>query len=250
MKRADKHLFAVYVAELSTQHNLHVGSKIIISNEDVAHRVLIVLRLAIGEELILFDDQKSAVVTITDSKKNKVVTVTVNEISSHSKSRLTIEFILPLLKREALEEAVYLLTEIGVSTISLVITDKSQKQLTDKEFQRLQKIQIAAAEQSKNFNIPVIHKPITLEGLVTPQKRSATAILFDPHGKPALELFTNLTIQKVTNLSAIVGPEGGFTSSEIQLLKDNGFIVCKLTSTVLRAVQAISIGSGLIASLL
>lgn len=250
MNRDDKHLFAVFTAVLF-EKILNIGSVIAITDKDLVHRILTVLRLTIGEELILFDAQKSAIVTITDTKKNKALTVTIKEISTHKKARLDIEFVLPLLKREALEEAVYSLTEIGVSTISLIITEKSQKQLTDKEFQRLQKIQIAAAEQSKNYNLPVIDKPISLDRFFTQKKeKSNTAIFFDPAGKPALAVFTQLSAQKISMITALIGPEGGFTTKEIQSLKNAGFISCQLTSTILRAVQATSIGAGMIASLL
>lgn len=251
MNPDDKHLFAVYAADLLKSQSIYPDSKLSITDEDVVHRILTVLRLTVGHQLILFDTQKNIIVDIADTKKNKMLTVVVKQVHGNTTPRLTIDFALPLLKREALEEAVYSLSEIGVTDITLIITHKSQKQLTPKELQRLHKIQIAAAEQSKNFCFPLIHAPVSFEHFCAElQKSPLPSILFDPQGVPAFDVFKSVSDKKITKIRALIGPEGGLTSTEIQTVQDLGFTACQLTGTVLRAVQAASVGAGMIASLL
>jgi RsmE family RNA methyltransferase len=47
-----------------------------------------------------------------------------------------------------------------------------------------------------------------------------------------------------------VGPEGDLTDQEKVLLKQNGFIFCALTPTILRACEAIALGAGVVRSIL
>lgn len=251
MHKADeKHLFAVYVGHLFASQKRAVGNSIIVTDEDVVHRVVTVLRMQIGDELILFDESNHYQVSISDIKKNKALTILISSIAVNPKPDLEIHFVLPLLKKEALEEAVYSLTEIGVSSINLVVTSKSQKQLTDKEMVRLHKVKVSAAEQSKYFAMPTINKPITWETFCAQTDNvGKTALLFDPSGKPALELLLPLHQQKIKKITCLIGPEGGLISSEIQMAIKLGFKPCKLTATVLRAVQAAAVGAGLIASI-
>lgn len=249
-KTDDQHLFAVYVANLFEKQAIQAGSLIVIADQDVAHRIITVLRMQIGDEVQLFDNKKNYLCTITDIKKAKALTVKIISIASNTRPNLEITAVLPILKKESLEEVIYSLTEIGVTAIQLVITHKSQKQLTDKELQRLHKMKVAAAEQSKQFAMPAIASPIVLEKFCTQWDGADPALLFDPSGKPALEVITSLKQQKVQKIFFALGPEGGLTNDEIQRLIQRGFISCKLTHTVLRALQAAALGAGLLASLL
>jgi 16S rRNA (uracil1498-N3)-methyltransferase len=250
-KTDEKHLFAVYVGHLFTSQKLAAGDSVLVTDQDVVHRIVTVLRMQIGDKLILFDESHNYQITILDIKKNKALTILISSIATNPKPDLEIHFVLPLLKKEALEEAVYSLTEVGVSSINLVVTGKSQKQLTDKEMVRLHKVKVSAAEQSKYFAMPTISKPMAWEKFCAQADNvGKAALLFDPSGKPALELLLPLHQQKIKKITCLIGPEGGLLSSEIQMASQLGFRPCKLTATVLRAVQAAAVGAGLIASIL
>ena len=250
-KTEDKHIFAVYVGDLFAKQKGVAGSSVLITDQNVVHRIVTVLRLQVGQELILFDDAHHYQVTISDIKKNKAIIIKIDAITQNAQSELEINFVLPVLKKEALEEAVYSLAEIGVACVQLIITTKSQKNISDKDLERLQKMKIAAAQQSKNFAMPAILKPIAFEKFSTAFETDAyPALLFDPSGKPAAQIIGQLQQQKVKKIACLIGPEGGLTALEIQVVSRIGFKACKLTPTVLRAVQAAAVGAGMLASLL
>lgn len=250
-KSEEKHIFAVYSADLFVRQPAHVNALVVINDQEIVHRIVTVLRMQVGQELLLFDDKNQYQCSLSEIKKNKAITVHILSIVPNVKPKHEIYFMLPLLKKEALEEAVYALTEIGVTSIHLVITIKSQKSLSDKEIARLHKIKIAAAEQSKNMNLPIITKPVSLEQLCSDFKGAKIpAVLFDPAGVPAFEFISELKKQKPSKVIATIGPEGGLTSAEVQMLIKAGFTLCKLTNTVLRAMQAAAVGAGLLASAL
>jgi 16S rRNA (uracil1498-N3)-methyltransferase len=250
-KADDKHIFAVYVSDVLAKQKIFAGTTVTIIDEEIIHRILNVLRMPIGHKLILFDEKNNYLATLAETKKNKAITLDVHDIASNVKPKLDIEFVLPLLKKEALEETIYSLTEIGVSSISLVTSAKSQKDLIESQMIRLHKMKVAAAEQSKNFSMPTISKPISFEKFCTQFGDNAkTALLFDPLGKSAFEMITQLQQQKIKKIACLIGPEGGLIQSEVQLAHQIGFVSCKLTDTVLRAVQAAAVGAGLVSSLL
>ena len=102
---------------------------------------------------------------------------------------------------------------------------------------------IAAAEQSKQFIIPTMHMVIDLKDW-KPQG-SSYSIFFDGGGTPLKEVLHDLDRQ-VDEFIACVGPEGDLTKEEKHQLKDQGFIFCALTPTILRAKQSIAVGLGVL----
>ena len=158
---------------------------------------------------------------------------------------------MPLLKREALEQAVYSLVELGVNDVQFVVTDKSQKELRPAARKRLERIMIAAAEQSKNFSLPRIHDPLGFQDFMkTLQTQTAHKILFDSDGQPLWNVASIVRDADLADVVCMVGPEGALTEEEMHLAQTAGFILCCLTPTVLRSVQACSVGVGAIRSLL
>ncbi len=247
----DTHLFAVYVGDLFKRQSPPIGATVPIADEALVHRMVTVLRLQSGQQLILFDDRAHYKATFIGHKKNKEAQLTLESNVLHAPLGLALEFYLPLLKKEALEEVIYSLTEIGARSIQLMVCQKSQKQLSDKDLARLHKIKIAAAEQSKQFAMPLIKNPLTFDALCTAHKKNGTpGIVFDPAGAPAFEVMSALRQQKIQTVSAMIGPEGGLTADEIQQALRSGFATCALTQTTLRALQAAAVGAGLLTSLL
>jgi len=240
MVPADKHIFAIHNTNF-WKDNFYVGLVKKLNDLEIVHRLVKVLRFEIGQKIIFFDSSYHGIVEIVDVSK-KDLSVKILNFDNNIKESSEVVFLLPLLKKEALEEAVYSLTEIGISQIQLVVTEKSRhKLLHEKEFHRLESIIIAAAEQSKNYTYPKIFTPIHLSEVV--YQDQSLKIVFDPQG----ESFFNLRNKKATQekIYLLVGPEGGLTFQELQKLENDSFEKYHLTSTILRAVQAVAVGAAL-----
>ena len=123
-----------------------------------------------------------------------------------------ISCLLPLLKRDALEDAVTRLAILGVSHIQLVITEKSRRSIATKEFDRLEKMIIAAAEQSKQFAMSVIKPAQSLESLLPINGQHL--FLFDQYGSSAREVIVKSHTDPIV---VAFGPEGDFTDNEKEL---------------------------------
>ena len=247
---AEKHQFALYASTITSLVSaLTHGQSFTITDSDLIHRMITILRLTVGESLVLFDQKTQAKVTITNTVKNKSVQVTLDGKQSNHSYQPQLTFLLPLLKKEALETALYSLTEVGVNQIQLLTTQKSQQKWTPKEHERAHKIIIAAAEQSKNFAFPALLAPISIAQLPA-SKDHEHKLFFDPAGKTLASCLQNIQELKSGNIILAIGPEGDLTVEEKEKMKAAGFIFCSLTPTILRACQAAALSAGVIRSII
>jgi 16S rRNA (uracil1498-N3)-methyltransferase len=228
----DTHIFALYCPLF---HEYQKGS-LVLDDADLVHRITRILRLGIGDTFILFDRSMHGQLTIANITRQSV-TSTLHTKHTNKPWQCSITFFLPVLKKEALAAAVYSLVEAGVQDIQLLSTQKIQRKFGgDKERQRLERIILAAAEQSKNFIFPTIKDPMPLpEALAL--LANTTAYVGNPSGKPVVNIFKD-THQIPERAALFVGPEGGFTATEWALFEKANIISLQLTPTILRAEMA------------
>lgn len=237
------HEFALFYENLGTIiEKKKQGDACTIHDELLVHRLKNVLRMQVDERCVLFSRELHANVRVHEIGK-KHIQIELLAIEQNAQIKPAITVLLPLLKREAFNEALYACVELGANFIQLVMTQKVQRSWTDHEFNHAHKIMIAAAEQSKNFAFPLLHTPVQLAEIVE-NNAFEQKIFFDPQGKPLLDVLNQLHETKPHLLGLMIGPEGDLSPDEKELLQHKGFIFCALTPTVLRAQQALVLGLG------
>lgn len=246
--RDREHEFALYFHTLS-QAVSDQADLLRIQDVPLMHRIIHVLRLEKEDTLVLFDENIHVRATILSVEK-KAILCALQVAAQNVVVAPHITVWLPLLKREAFEETIYALVELGVNEIQLMHTIKEQRHWTgQKEMQRIRNIMVAAAEQSKNFAMAVVRDPRSISELVA-LKRDAHGIFFDVDGQALFEAASELKRAHNGRYIITVGPEGDLLDAEkFQLQKASFAFVC-LTPTVLRAQQAIAVGVGAVRSLL
>lgn len=254
-KTTNKHEFAVFIEKLE----LTAGSsdkKLTITNPDVIHRITVVLRLAVGDSLIIFD-QTQHVRCAIDALSKKNVLLSVLARNKTLVLEPAVHWILPLLEREAFEAALYSLAAMGATSVTPVITSKSRhKWGTKKDYERAQRVMIAASEQAKQFMVPALKPVLNLEDALlktsskTSGERSQAGIFFDVAGEAAWEVVATLKNNNVQTIWCLIGPEGDLTDDEKKLVYKNSFCACRLTPTILRACDAVAVALGIIRSCL
>lgn len=243
---SEKHQFALFYTNLSGFLHSAQNKSFSLTDPNLVHRITSILRLGIGESLVLFDQSLHAQVTIADIVKHKSIRFELDYKKHNLIYKPEITVLLPLLKKDSFETALYSLAEIGVTTIQLLITHKSQQRWTPKDQERAQKILIAAAEQSKNFALPTLKTPLNLHDFLKESNTFDAKIFFDPVG-----ILLSQTLQKITqpkHIALAIGPEGDLINEEKELLRSAGFVFSSLTPTILRACQAAALGAGIIRS--
>jgi len=247
-----KHEFALYNLAISEKAaHLKPGELLKIDDKDLCHRILHVLRIKPNESLILFNQQHNARCIFKSTEKKNILVLEIVSFQANNALHPAITFCLPLLKREAFQESIYALTELGANSIQPIISNLSRRNWGDtREYERAERIVHAAAEQSKNFAFPTISSTANLKTFLESTSKKQTIIFFDPEGQPLMETIKQLQQKTIKELILIVGPEADLTPDEKEILKRHTVIFCSLTPTVLRAQQAVAISLGSFRSLL
>ncbi|HPW34802.1 MAG TPA: RsmE family RNA methyltransferase, partial [Candidatus Paceibacterota bacterium] len=192
-----------------------------------------VLRLKVGDSLILCDGQNGeAEVVLKDFGKNSVEVEIVSFSNNTKESLNKISLYCAILKRENFELVVQKATEIGVFRIIPLITKRTVKLSLKKE--RLWTIAKEAAEQSGRGIIPEIASPMEFSDAVKDADNLDAQIMFDLSDLSA----SNNILNKAQTIGIFIGPEGGWDEQEILLAKKSGFSFMNLGSFVLRAETA------------
>jgi len=247
----EKHEFAIFVPQLSLKlQSRGVGEKLLLVDEAFVHRITHVLRIKMGDTCIIFDQKIYSSVEIVEFSGKKSVTLLLRTITCASQLFPTIVFLLPLLKRDDYEAAIYALTELGVNTIQPIFTQKSIRSWQIKDQERIQRIIIAAAEQSKNFAYPLINQPIPLTQALDIYHREPQKIFFDALGDSLISVMDKIRQVSAEKIILLIGPEGDLTAEEKFMVSEHKFLFSALTPTVIRAFQAASLGAGLVRSLI
>lgn len=245
------HEFSIYSELVKNAVSLKALDIFEISNKEFYHRVIKILRLDVNDKIILFNSRFHIKCIIHKISKDGLE-LKIQKIFENRSLKPEIFWMLPLLKKEAFEDCLYTLTEMGAQEIQPIITRKSQQLAPYLESDRVKNIMITAAEQSKQFILPNVRNPETLDKIFKSLEETAkgSKIFFDPNGLNSSDIVENLKKEKSTKIICAIGPEGDLTETEKQLFKDNNFQFCKLTETVLRAKQAVVVATGILRSLL
>jgi len=247
-----KHEFAFYIEDISSIcKSLSQGDELHIDNKQLFHRIENIVRLKPGESYTLFDRLEHIKLCLTGTKKKRDVIGSILQKEKNERLKPNITFILPLLKREHFEHALYSLVELGAQTIQPIMVQKSQKKWdTQRTYARYINIMITAAEQSKTFAFAHLNHPIKLEALCAKLHAEEKKIFFDPNGQNLYQTIEKIKSSSYDKIVLMIGPEGDLLEDEKKFLRDNNFIFCKLTPTILRSFQAATVGLGAFRSLL
>jgi 16S rRNA (uracil1498-N3)-methyltransferase len=145
---------------------------------------------------------------------------------------------LTMIKRDAFELALKKITELGVEGIIPLKSERSIIHVKDfaKKKERYETICKESSEQSERAYLPIIHHLSELESLDI----SAYDHLFCAYARESEQRLRQLieNIKPCDRTLVLIGPEGGFSNREIQLLQAKGFQNISLGETILRAETA------------
>jgi 16S rRNA (uracil1498-N3)-methyltransferase len=154
-----------------------------------------------------------------------------------TESDLDITLVQGLLKGEKMDFVIQKATELGVTSIVPVVTERSQLRETRK-FPRWKKITEEASRQSGRTRIPEVCEACCFDDLFNvPALTAGKGIMFWEQGGEKLPE----VIEKLSHADKIVlliGPEGGFSEKEAMLASEKGFLTATLGSRILRAETA------------
>ena len=215
-----------------------VSQEQVVLDEDTSKHVVQVLRMKRGERLNLTDGRGSLLTAeiVDDNKKHCGVKIIDSRFTSHDSRRITVAISL-LKSSNRFEWFLEKATEIGVHEIVPLICKRTEKQKFREE--RMQSILISAMLQSQQCWLPVLHKPIDYELIFRQEEIIHTSQKFIAHCiEEEKRNLADLVNETLPSQVILVGPEGDFTSEEVQLAIHNHFDAVSLGQTRLRAETA------------
>ena len=206
-----------------------------------------VLRARVGQQFDIACGDRLRLGTIASISQDRVEFELGETLAAPSPLNVTL--LLAIFKFDRLEWAIEKCTELGASRIVPVIARRTEQHLAAaaaKRTERWRRIAHEASQQSRRLSAPTIDDPMKL--------KQALAI------EAPTRLLLNETEQSVTLRDALaegsepvalaVGPEGGWTSDEIELFRSSGWQGVTLGSTILRAETAAVASLAAVAALL
>ena len=203
-----------------------------------AHYLFSVLRCKTGEGLIVTDEKGcSYSAQILSASKKEVAIAITGDYTLNTESNLNIILIQGLLKGEKMDFVIQKATELGVSAMIPVITERSQLRETRKH-PRWKKIAKEASRQSGRTKIPQILETCSFRDIFDmPVLISGKGIIFWEQGGELLPAVVN-RLSHADKIFLLIGPEGGFSKEEALLASEKGFFTATLGNRILRAETA------------
>jgi 16S rRNA (uracil1498-N3)-methyltransferase len=247
------HIFSFYVSTLSTLiENKRVGNNLLFRDSTLSHRLTRIIKLRDGDSFILFDDNIHALLNASSEmfSGKRIVAGSIRSISQNTFLKPEITLCVGLLRREAWDQVLYVAAQMGATRVVPLLTDRVQRSWgAEKEVARIEKIMVSAREQAKQFSAPIIERPISLEEFLKSEKSESVRICFEHEGKNLFEVLDDVRNKENKKIDLLFGPEGGLSKQELNFAIENGFTMCGLTPTVLRSIEAVTVGLGVARSL-
>jgi len=209
---------------------------------EIAHQIIKVLKLKPGEKIELCDGKNiSAIAEILRIGKKKILVKieTLFHQNFAEQNNKKVNLFCAILKKENFELVVQKTTECGVSKIIPIVSARTVK--TGLNLERLKKIAKEASEQSGRFDIPEIHEPKNFLEAIAEKGEN---ILFDVNGEKYSYISNSNSPQNI-----FIGPEGGWTSEEIEKAKSLNFKILSLGPLTLRGETTAIVATYLISNL-
>ena len=206
-------------------------------NDAQSHYLLNVLRLKIGDEIKVFDGQNGEYVGKIVSLSKKNCTVKILQKVRDMKYCPDLWLLFAPVKKDKTDFIIAGATELGVSKIIPTLTKRT---ITERiKTERYEAQVIEACEQCRRLDVPQISDPQSLEKILETWSQDRILYFMDEtgNGGDIQTVFKNASTAKA---AILVGPEGGFSDEELQLLRQKNFAkAVSLGERILRAETAV-----------
>lgn len=218
---------------------------------EVSHQIATVLHLRTGQRVLVLDNAGTE-----HEVELEIVAPRTTEgriLSSHpagNEPGLRIQLYLGLTQREKFEWILQKCTELGVAGFTPVISSRSLVQSTDEarsKQDRWQRILQEAAEQSGRGRIPALAAALRWDEALAQFQSPGDAGLIAWEGEKTLSIAQALMAHKNSpRLAVFIGPEGGYSETEVSQAQAAGLTPVTLGKRILRMETAAVVAATLI----
>jgi len=202
-----------------------------------------VLRLKPGAEVYVFDgaghEFRCRVKAVARDATDVMVIEQVDAAQPESSLNLTLA--VALLKGEKFDLVIQKATELGVTRIVPVIASRADVKLSgekdsERKAVRWQRIALEATKQCGRAALMTIERPAMFEKLI--ESSNKNSLMFAEREGNSLATALDEIRMSDANVTALVGPEGGWNEDEIDRARNAGWQIVTLGGRILRAETA------------
>lgn len=223
---------------LYVSHDLGEGQNLTLS-PDQSRYVAQVMRRKAGDEVLLFNGRHGEWLGTLERLDKKSADVEVTSLSRAQNDEPALWLLFAPVKRTATDFIIQKATELGVTRLVPVIT--AHTNVDRVKVDRLTAIATEAAEQCRRMTVPDVEAPIALSEVIADWPNDVPLYLLDETGEgaPIAQVLGDLGDQESGGGAFVMGPEGGFAESELDLMRALPFsTVVSLGPRILRAETA------------
>lgn len=216
---------------------LSPGAEIVLPEAAARHAVT-VLRLQAGDALTLFNGaggEYSASLVAVNKREARARLIDFHAVERESPMQITLA--LGISAGERMDYSLQKATELGVSAIQPLSTERSLVKLAgeraDKRQQHWQHVVIAACEQCGRNRVPAVAPVQKLFSYLASVDRSERRLLLSPDASTPLK-----RAAPAARVVLLIGAEGGFAPAEYEAAETSGFEPVSLGPRILRTETA------------
>jgi len=216
------------------------------------HHLRRVARVRAGDAVGFFDGRGAVYEAVVESSGRERTLVRILRREQALYPGTSVKLALSLLKPQVLESLIRSSTELLVSSIALVVSERSPALPADLPAgrrERWERIAREASKQCKTGLVPDIGKPVKLEDFLHADDSASRIFLSEKGGVPLRDILTEgreSAAGPPASACLLVGPEGGWSAAEEGTIRESGFQAASLGGSVLRAETAALCALGLV----
>lgn len=216
--------------------NLASTVKFFSFNKEESKHIVKVLRKKEGDELKVTNGTGDLFTTKIRSASPSACEVEVVSVESFSKThQYSLHMaVAPTKSNDRTEWFLEKATEIGVDEFSFLLCANSERKVIKEE--RFEKVVVSAMKQSLQFYLPKVNSLTDFSSFVkrAKHKQKFIAHCYDTPKQTLWEAIDNHSKEVLI----LIGPEGDFSESEVQIAIENGFTPVSLSPNRLRTETA------------
>ncbi|MBI5530773.1 MAG: 16S rRNA (uracil(1498)-N(3))-methyltransferase [Candidatus Doudnabacteria bacterium] len=219
-----------------SEQNLKIGQEVSIAGDEARH-ILLSHRIKVGEKIKLQGpDKQRFLCGVKHVLKNGLTVEPLERIELPKEPAVEIFLFQSAVSEKALDFIFQKSTELGVKNIILFNSARTATKLSPEIFkkkqQRWQKIITEAAKQSERAEVPVLEFLTGIDQVIKKAQNLDISCVMDITGN------SKAVNKNIGSIGLVVGPEGGFDDSELEIFKQAKFSFLKIGDILLRAETA------------
>lgn len=205
-----------------------------------AHQIVNVLRLKPKEHIVVLDNSGWEYEVEIEEVSNELVEgKVVGKAFGRGEPKIKVTLYQALLKADKFEIILQKGVELGVSVFTPFVSERCVvREPRESKVTRWKRIIQEAAEQSGRTLLPVLESVVPFKAACGSASQPSILLWEEERSEGLSDVLKQPSVKNSPTCSIFVGPEGGFSSSEVEYAQSRGVVPVGLGRRILRAETA------------